>query len=248
MAGFLNDDFGITAGMFGEVHITKNGGIDWPKIPEVNDKYAIDALASGQFIHAGFAGKVGMISDGITSKSFESPVSGHVMLVNFFDEQTGCAVNKINDIKITTDAGKTWHNIEKHQSIGTIIAIDLFSKNGISVLDNTGSLFITNDRGINWSNTLLSVQKYNIDFTGLKPNSALMRFSDDDNGIIAIIVPAKVLKNSSVMIIKYSDDAINLTAVKIRCRLNTGSKIFLSPDTSFLTVSGDNEIILFKHI
>lgn len=248
VAGFLNENCGITAGMFGEVHYTKNGGRDWLKIPEFNDKYAIDALATGQFIHAGFVGKVGMIADGETSIPFESPVSGNVMLVNFFDEQAGCAVNKVNDIKLTADAGKSWRDVQKPQTMGLIVSIDLFSESGICVLDNEGSLYVTSDTGSNWSKTALPIQKYAINFRELKPNSASMRFSDEGNGTIAIIAPAKDINNSSVLVFKTGDGAKSMTCEKIRCRLNAGSKIFLSPDTTCLTVSGDNEVVLFKHV
>jgi len=246
MAGFINDDCGITVGMFGEVHSTKNGGKEWPKIPEFNDKYAIDALATGQFIHAGFAGKVGIIADGETSEPLESPISGIVMLVNFLDEQTGCAVNKLNDIKFTADGGNTWQDIQKPETMGIIISIDLYSKNGICVLDNTGRLYVTNDGGANWKKTALPVEKYIINFRELKPYSASMRFSDESNGTIAIIAPAKEAKKSSVLVYKTVDGAKPVIADEIRCGLNAGSKLFLSPDSSYLTVSGDDAIILFK--
>jgi len=247
ISGFINDTSGITAGMFGEIHVTKNGGKEWKKIPEFNDKYAIDALESDKFIHGGFEGLVGIIADGENSVRLESPISGLVMLVNFLDERYGCVVNKFNDIKITADGGKTWKGVQKPPAMGKLLAIDLFSKGGIYVLDARGDLYCTTDSGASWGKTTLAIQKYKIDFTYLSSNSASMRFSDANNGTIAVIAPDDKSPVGFVLICKTTDGAKTISTERIPCELNAGTKIFLSPDTLYLTVSNDKKITLFRH-
>lgn len=246
IAGFVNDTSGIAAGMFGEIHVTKNGGSEWTKVPEFNDKYAIDALASGQFIHAGFAGLVGIIADGEKSVRLESPISGIVTLINFLDERYGCAVTKSNDIKITADGGRTWQGVQKPPAMGRLLAIDLFSAGGICVLDAAGEVYITADSGASWAKTTLAMQKHKVDLTKLSTSSASMRFADANNGTIATIAPDARSPAGFVLVCKTADGAKTITVEKIPCELNAGTKIFLSPDTLYLTVSGEKKITVIR--
>jgi photosystem II stability/assembly factor-like uncharacterized protein len=246
VAGFVNDESGMTAGMFGEIRVTKSGGKEWSRIPEFNDKYAIDALAGGTFVHVGFGGLVGMIADGETSTRLETPVSGAVTLVSFLDGRQGCAVNKGNDIKITADAGKTWRVVQKPPAMGALLAIDFFPPGGIYALDAAGDLYLTTDSGANWSRTKLAIQKYKIDFKRLSTNSAALRFSDADNGTIAVIAPSARSSVGFVLACGTSDGAKTVVAEKIPCELNAGTKVFLSPDARYLTVSDDKKITVFR--
>lgn len=247
IAGFIDENSGITVGMFGEIHATDNGGKEWPRITEFNDKYAIDALASGQFIHAGFEGLVGMIADGKTSVRLKTPIPGIAMLVSFLDEQHGCAVNKFNDIRLTVDAGETWQGIQKPPTMGKLLAIDLFSASGICALDSAGDLYCTTDAGASWSKTALPIQKYRINCKALSSHAASMRFADADTGTVAIIAPDGASPAEFVLVCKTSDGAKTIAAEKIPCELNAGTKIFLSPDVRFLTVSNDKKITVFRH-
>lgn len=248
IAGFISESDCIAAGMYGEVHSTENGGKDWPRIPNITmDRYAIDALPTGEFIHAGFGGTVGMISGGEARALFDAKISGAVMLVNFFDGQHGCAINKVNDIKYTDDAGKTWQSVQKPQSMGSLISIDLFSVNGICILDTAGALYSTTDAGANWSKTMLPLRKYRIDLKGFAPYSASMRFADATTGTIAVIAPNGNSKKSCIFVFTTRDGAKTVIADKIPSMINSGTKIFLSPDAKYLTVSNNDMIILLGH-
>jgi len=249
VAGFVNEGLGITAGYAGEVHFTNDGGKDWPRAQnQTMCRFAIDALESGELIHAGNGGTVAFSADGKSWTKLETPISGKAMLVNFYDTQHGAAVNASGEVKYTVDGGKSWQDMVKPESAVIILAIDQFSEKGLVLLDFMGELHVTNDLGATWNKVTLDPDKYDINFKKLASNSASIRFADAQNGTIAVIAPADDAKKSSVVILRTADGAKTFSAEKIPCELNAATKIFLSPDSMYLTVNGMKKVELFRHI
>lgn len=249
VAGFIDDSNGITAGYSGEVHFTNDGGKQWPKAENrTMCRFALDALESGDLIHAGNGGTVAFSDDGKSWTKLETPISGKALLVNFYDKTYGSVVNQSGEIKTTADGGKSWFDIAKPESAIIIIAIEQFSQHGICIIEKNGYIHITNDLGAKLESRKIPVKENNIEINKLSFNSASMRFSDSNNGTIAIIAPAADQKKSKIIVLRTGDGAKSFIKEKISCELNSSTTVFLSPDSTYLTVNGLKKIELFRHI
>ncbi len=237
VAGFVNEHLGITAGYAGEIHYTNDSGKEWPRAQNnTMCRFAIDALDSGELIHAGNGGTVSFSEDGTAWTKLETPVSGKIVLVNFFNSERGSILTSSGEIKYTVDAGKSWKNMDKPQNDGFIIAIDHFSSDEVAVIDNKGNLHRSDDLGSTWSSVALPAEEYKLNWR-LSANAVALRFKDDQTFTIAVIAPAENSKNSAVVVLRSDDGGIHFSGEKIPCNLNPTATIFLSPDSGYLTVN-----------
>ncbi len=248
--GFIDENRGVAVGAMGEVHYTNDGGKDWPRADNVSQcRYAFDALQSGEIFHTGNGGSVGTSTDGgKTWNMMEKPVASKAGLINFYDPQRGCTVTLTNDIRYTLDGGKSWMTMEKPGDAGLIMAIDQYSETGFCFADKKGVLYVSADTGQTWTANPLPVNENAIDLKNLSKNSAALRFTDANNGTVVIVAANNDVNKSKIVVMRTGDGGKTFSTESFASKVNSGSTLFLSPDSALLTVTGAGTIEVYRHL
>ncbi len=179
---FFDKDNGILSCDGGKIYMTKNGGVTWTeKTSNTNaDLWAVWFIDQNNVIAGGNSGVVTISNDcGKKWKVINSGVSEEIINVEFSGNNTWVlfstglnhGITSINQLKRSTDNGKSWENFKIGNSI-SISFIDFIDDNlGYAVVycDNGTTfpdkkVFETTDGGANWkeSETLLFQENSNI--------------------------------------------------------------------------------------
>jgi photosystem II stability/assembly factor-like uncharacterized protein len=113
------------------------------------------------------------------------PYSGHTEYTSFIDDKTGwAATTELGKYWITKDGAQTWMTYPLPDGMETVAALHLRTPLNAYFLDLAGNLFITSDGGETWQKRSLGFENgWQIPELN---HSAAMRFTDANNGLIAL--------------------------------------------------------------
>jgi photosystem II stability/assembly factor-like uncharacterized protein len=241
VAGFLNENFGITAGYAGEVHYTDDGGQTWPQA--VNSsmcRFGLDIVGENLVWHIGNGGQVRYSEDGGRTWQKVTDVEiGLSQFISFIDARTGWAANSFR-LVATGDGGATWTAASLPQGVTGIAAIDLRSESEGYLLDNAGRLHVTLDGGKTWTVKPLAFDGKLFVTTQLP--TAAVRFTDSANGVVIAGTDSSA---GSLAAWRTADGGETWTRETVPAKLGA---LHLTHDAKLLTVYGtDQTITLVRH-
>ena len=126
VCGYESTDFGISAGVAGETHYTKDGGTTWPRSDSVDAacRFVLDIVDVTTAVSSGNDGTV-VTKDG--GKNWISISRLNFDSLSFLDGSTGWGMINRNRILTTADAGKTWKALTLPEKHGKVCAISLIA-------------------------------------------------------------------------------------------------------------------------
>jgi photosystem II stability/assembly factor-like uncharacterized protein len=235
VAGFLDDHFGIIAGMRGEIHYTSDGGETWPRAENQSAcRFGLDVVDENLAWTVGDYSHVRVSTDGGKSWKAVSNTPWKGVMVSFIDETTGWVANTDN-LAATNDGGQTWTTIALPAGISKIVAATLRSAVDGYLLTNTGSLYTTPDGGIHWTERSLGLEKEV--FSSESASTASVRFTDADNGIVVL---GLIYSGGAMLALRTADGGTNWSRETLPVKLGAP---FLKHDGTLLTVLGGNNLI-----
>lgn len=260
MAAFLNESFGVTGGFSstGKTHYTTDGGVTWTK----NEKsggclYGIEVVDSnivwvcGRMKGVSFTdpGGLRMSKDG--GKTLDATLNYETLPgecpLSFLDDKRGW-ISQNNKISETADGGLSFSEISLPDGIGKIRGLAVYEEDGDMsgcVLSEDGTLFITKDHGVDWTNSTLPL-KGNYDSYKLgkyESVSVAIRFFDKDNSLVVI----SLVGGEEPLIIGFrtTDGGKTWTDELIG---NGYGSIYLSPDGRYVTsYNADDKITVYRY-
>jgi photosystem II stability/assembly factor-like uncharacterized protein len=249
---FVNKNVGVTVGLSGEVHYTKNCGKDWMAgsnsslclfgIYMLNDKIGW-ACGNGSYVIKTTNGG----SSWRSISSFGEHEPNHPRYLSFVDENTGwiATATEFNSngksmmLSSTKDSGKTWSVVNLPKDINKIVAINLRTNNDGYILDKSGNLYITADGGKSFNKQPLNIE--DAFFTLNYAPYVALKFSDEKNAFIAYSN-----KNGKLQTAR-SNDGGKIWVKENIPDLSMGA-LSLSPDGKVLTLTpADGSIKILKY-
>jgi photosystem II stability/assembly factor-like uncharacterized protein len=249
LAGFRDENTGLTVGPGGQCFFTANGGVAWDHADNRSFcRFGLEIVNDQAAVHCGNAGQVGFSSDGGKSwklvADFGDVEPNQCRYLSFPDEKTGWIASP-QRLAVTVDKGSAWRELTLPPGAGSVMAISLWAADHGCLLDNNFDLYFTGDGGKTWQRQKVQVATQGIARNiSLAPNTA-MRFRDENNGVIICQVVAG--KESKLVSLGTSDGGKTWTEEPIPVKTAEESALFLSRDTKFLTVFNKTDgIIVIK--
>ena len=189
-AGFLTENFGITAGVApGIMFTTTDGGRHWYEGANESDcRYGIDIVDTRVGWTSGGAMNVRRSSDGgahwlpVTDYGLGTTQPFHT--ISFLDDTTGW-IASLYMFGSTRDGGATWSDVPLPAGLNDIASILLVAPDTGFLLDFSGVLFYTRDNGTHWG-TAGSLNLGGLVIPKTAYQMAAMRFSDRQHGLIVV--------------------------------------------------------------
>lgn len=244
LAGFYNEDFGITVGYDGTVYYTNDGGGVWTE--SKNDSYCrfgLDIVSENTAWSIGNGGHVRVSTDGGKNWEAVSDLDYKKISesISFLDDLTGWAASP-TELWSSSDGGQTWGDVTLPDYSIAIVDVALLTATDGFMLDFAGNLHITHDGGNTWISKASGLYGERIDAFP-KP---IMRFLDTENGIIF----AKLIGEGLIMLRttdggetwgkEYMPDNIDINL--------GGTYLYLSRDGDILTITvPDKNITVLCH-
>jgi photosystem II stability/assembly factor-like uncharacterized protein len=246
-AGFLTEEYGITAGVYpGVMFTTRDGGKHWVEGTNLSDcRYGIDIVDTRVAWTSGGAMNVRRSTDGGANWL---PVSDYGLgttkpfhTISFLDDTTGW-IASLYMIGSTRDGGATWSDVPLPSGLDDIASIDLIAPGTGFLLDFSGRLYFTGDNGAGWT------PAGRLDLGGLViPKAAYqmaaMRFTDREHGLIVV---SEEYQKGRVKAFHTSDGGLTWTSEPVPV---PSGPVFLSRLQPLLTVlDGANIMTVMKYI
>lgn len=256
IAGFLNENYGISVEPYGKIHCSNDGGQTWAESENSSMcRFSLDIVDEDLAWSGGAGNHVRVSSDGGKTWSEVSDINmggGHSN-IDFVDDTTGW-ITTLQKCAVTKDGGVTWTELELPEDADSIAAICLRTADNGYLLTHRGLLFTTADGGTTWSSNDLGLEAYEICNIKNKPeldknNVALadISFSDENNGIIVFtgISPGKGRKT---WCLTTGDGGASWTAeLLVPPEGFTPTKVFISGDCKYITLGANsNQSIVMK--
>ncbi len=254
--GFLNEDFGITAGRTGETHYSTDGGKTWPRSENMSMcRFSIDIVDENLVWNGGNGSQIRVSKDGGKTYSAvtDLPLGGSVSNIDFIDENTGwaCTTGKCAS---TADGGMTWQPMTLPEEAKGVAALFLRTPTDGYVFSRNGMLLTTRDGGATWDVKQIEMADYKVvnekNEPGLyKFNAAVadIAFTDEQNGTLVFtgIVPGE---GTLVWCLKTQDGGAQWTAEQIAVPEGfKTNRLYLSADGKYLTLgSFSKDMMLLK--
>ena len=186
VAGFNNENLGVTVGPNGEIHYTTDGGKTWSLAMNNSAcRFGMEIITDKIIFSCGDYGHVRKSVDGGANWTEVADFGGNVpdqcRYLSFMDENTGWIASPVK-LALTLDSGKTWNEKTLPAGAGKVLAISFVSKDEGYLVDSNATLYYTKDGAKTWSNKKLSLA--NMDFTLHDVNNGALRFTDVNNGVI----------------------------------------------------------------
>ncbi len=236
IAGFLDEDFGITTGLDGATYFTTDGGVTWTR-GENNSmcRYGLAVVDAETAWTVGNGGDVRLSRDGGQTWAAVTDVPVPMSYyASFLDDTTGWVAD-LNTVWFTDDGGQTW------EALAVVGEDELLFVGGIAladpeqgyVLDLTGKLHVTADGGANWNVLPLPL---NDDLRLDAMAYAALRFTPDGQGTIVTRE-----RGGHVVVMATPDGGETWTTEVLDIEAGSNNAFFLSPDGRLLTISGHSD-------
>lgn len=189
-AGFLTQDYGVTAGTApGIMFTTWDGGQHWYEGTNQSDcRYGLDIVDTRIGWTSGGAMNVRRSTD---SGAHWLPVTDYGLgttqpfhAISFLDDTTGW-IASLYMFGATQDGGTTWSDVPVPPGANDIASILLVAPATGYVLDFSGSLYYTQDNGSKWL-SLSQIQLDGLVIPKAAYQMAAMRFYDRLHGLIVV--------------------------------------------------------------
>ena len=238
IAGFVDEDFGITTGEDGATHFTTDGGVTWTR-GENNAmcRYALAVIDAETAWTVGNGGDVRLSRDGGRTWTAVTDVPTRTSYyASFLDDTTGWVAN-MNTVWVTDDGGQTWEALaivgeDETLFVGGIALAD--AEQGY-VLDMTGKLHVTTDGGASWTTLPLALDD---DLRLDAMAHAALRFMPDGEGTIVTRE-----RGGHVVVMATPDGGETWTVEVLDIEAANNNAFFLSPDGRLLTLSGHSRTL-----
>lgn len=231
LAGFYDENYGITIGNAGHIRVTRDGGRTWKQAQNSSRcRFGLEILDNATAWHCGNGGQVRRSSDGGETwealKNFGYNEPEHCQYLSFVDEKTGWIASPYYQLGRTTDGGNTWTEMEIPDSMKETLAISLFTADDGYLLDNSGTLYFTSDGGERFvkRSVVLNDGRTLLQFA---PQTA-MRFVDAKNGIIV-----SSRRGGELISLVTEDGGLKWKTEKVPAKVGA---LFLSRDGRYLTI------------
>jgi len=244
LAGFHNEDFGITVGYGGTVYYTNDGGGVWTE--SNNDSYCrfgLDIVNENTAWSIGNGGHVRVSTDGGKNWEAVSDLDYKQISesISFLDDRTGWAASP-TELWSTSDGGQTWEDVTLPDYSIAIADVTLLAATDGFMLDFAGNLHITHDGGNTWISKASRLCGERIDVFP-KP---IMRFFDTEKGIIF----AKLI-GEGLIILRTTDGGETWGREYMPDNIDidlSGTYLYLSRDGDILTITvPDKNITVLCH-
>jgi photosystem II stability/assembly factor-like uncharacterized protein len=190
VAGFLTEDFGITAGVApGNPYYTTDGGLTWtPGSMSSDCRYGLDIVSTSVAWTCGGALNVRRAIDGgrtwLPVTDFGAGTTRPCHTISFLDASTGWLAT-LYKFGASNDGGTTWTMVPQPAGIDDIASIDLVAPGRGYVLDFSGVLYGTQDNGAHWT-TVARLELDGMVIPRAAYQMAAMRFTGDGHGLIVV--------------------------------------------------------------
>ncbi len=257
IAGYLNENFGITVGFAGEIHYSNDGGQTWPRSENSSMcRFCLDIVDENLAWCGGNGNSVRVTNDGgktwkaVTDANLDG---GHAN-IDFVDATNGWIASQ-KKCAVTTDGGTTWTMLTLPEDVKSIAAICLRTTNDAYLMTHNGLFFKTGDGGATWNKYDLKIEDYEVydskSNPGLAKNNvavADISFSDENNGLIVFtgMTPGK---GNNAWCLTTTDGGTTWVPEKFAPAEGfSPTKVFISGDCKYITMgSYGNQHITMKH-
>lgn len=248
VAGFLDENFGITVGSAGEVHYTRDGGETWPQADNSSlCRFGLEIVDEQLAWHCGNGGHVRVSTDG--GRTWQAVADygpnepNHCRFLSFLDAEHGWAATPYQ-LGATVDGGTSWADVALPEGIQDIAAIALRTSTDGYLLDVAGNLFVTEDGGEGWSSLAPGLIPEGKELLlGSSAPAAAMRFPDANRGLVALSLKGE--EGVEILIVRTTDGG---QTWKHESALATFGTPYLSRDGTMLTIFGlSNKITVLRY-
>lgn len=233
-AGFLTEEYGITAGTYpGIMFTTTDGGRHWYEGTNQSDcRYGLDIVDTQVAWTSGGAMNVRRSTDGganfLPVSDYGQGTTQPFHTISFLDDTTGW-IASLYMFGSTRDGGATWSDVPLPAGANDISSVLLVSPGTGFVLDFSGVLFHTEDAGSHWSTIA------RLDLGGLViPKAAYqmtaMRFTDRQHGLVVV---SEAYQKGRVRAFHTADSGMTWTSEAVPA---VSGPVFLSRREPLLTV------------
>jgi hypothetical protein len=234
VGGLYNDTFGMTVGYDGEIHYTNDGGKTWPRATNKSMcRFGLDIVSEKIVWCCGNGGNIRKSLDGgqnfVAVTNFGPSRPNHCRYISFLDDKIGWVASP-KLLGATQDGGETWTEIKLPDGIGKIAAMNLLDQKKGFLIDTDSKLYTTTDGGATWETKEVKTTDMRTEI--FDSNSALLKFSDDKNGIFFYTSKDLYLKCSITTDGGASWNEEKLPEVK-------GAALYLSHDGKTLNINTD---------
>jgi photosystem II stability/assembly factor-like uncharacterized protein len=187
MAGFLDEDRGITVGEYGEVYYTADGGDAWFGATSGSAHVlALDIVDEKVAWQCGRRTVRLTVDGGSNWEAVEEHSFGQTpcRYLSFLDAKTGW-IASADRIRATTDGGVSWTSVSLPSGVWQIAGIALRTPTSGYLLDTHGVLHITHNGGRSWFSRPLGLTEEPSTML-LYPSGAAIRFFDSSHGTIVL--------------------------------------------------------------
>jgi photosystem II stability/assembly factor-like uncharacterized protein len=240
IAGFLDENHGIAAGVGGETHYTLDGGKTWPDAENASAcRYGLDIVDAKIVWSTGNQGGVRLSTDG--GKTWQAVTDLEVsrsFLISFVDGNTGWA-GSVSNLFTTSDGGQTWQEVIPPDGVGEIAAVSLRTATEGYVLDSNGLLYVTQDGGKSWTAKPLGLEK-KIFSSDTLPMAAI-RFTDANSGIV-IVSPED--SDGALVALRTTDGGSSWNQEALPAK---SGPLHITHDGRFVSILGGDSSITLLH-
>lgn len=244
IAGFIDDNYGVTGGYAGATYYSNNGGKDWTEAAgaqslcrfglEIIDEQIAFLVGVGGIWRSEDGGKAWKL---VADPGIKGAPNGdtHGMYLSFPEKMTGWAASTWI-LGVTVDGGASFTPMEIPSNVEYISAISACSSTEGYLLDVDGKLYYTSDGGSNWTVTRLKLSEKSPMRTF---PMAAMRFDKAGKGIVLTWSS----KDRTWLASYTNDRGQTWSQEKIGGRYGS---IYLSRDGSLATIYGAKKLTVMR--
>lgn len=257
MAAFLNENFGVTGGFSGagKAHVTLDGGNTWTKsessggclygIEIVNSQFVwVCGRVTGQSFST--PGGIRLSSDGGQTFGPKTTLSTYPeeCPMSFIDGRTGLIFQPdAKTLSATTDGGQTWENVTLPANAKKIKAVGIRSADAGYVLDDSGVIYATENKGRSWVPIKLPMKKYP-KYRMLFVESASAAIRSFDKNSILVVMSLAGGKEPCVIAFRTHDAGATWQNEYVGAAIGS---IYLSPDGRFITSNLGGKLTVYRY-
>jgi photosystem II stability/assembly factor-like uncharacterized protein len=246
-AGFLDETFGVTGGVFGYTNYTTDGGLTWPEGQNQSDcRYGLEVVSHDVAFTCGGMTHVRRSLDGGKTWQALAPFGDPAMTnpchsMSFLGADTGWLATS-TVFGATYDGGQTWNYAPLPAEANRIETVETYAPGHGYLLDQSGVLFFSPDDGRHW----MLVAR--LDLGGLAmPKSAYqwaaMRFADQNHGML--VVAGQVDGADQVIAFHTADAGQTWTSELVPVK---AGPLYLARNSGLLTViTGPNILTVMRY-